>query len=143
MHRFGVTAVGNDGLRSTTTVTYTVTAPHQASGRTAGLTFTLTVPGRCVSPGGSLPLAVTKMGSTKRFRVASYSFFIDTGKPGRKPRARLVAIRAGRHAVALHGIRAGEHKLTLAVLLRSTAKPKQGQPLTTKSLRLTLRFAVC
>ena len=113
----------------------------------------MTVPGRCLAPGGSLHSSLARTGSSTSYRAATFSYYIGRGTPHRRHitvdgkrrtitsySATLVATHAGSVALGLGHLGPGSHTLKLAILLRAIAahhKPK------TRTLTLRLSFDVC
>ena len=148
-HTFTVTATSSDGLAGTATVTYTVAAATKHATRAAGFNFTLTGPGAPIATGGKLALNISKTGSSRTYKVLSYSYYLDlTGsrlrglivdrkrKAARKPK--LVVLRAGPVSLSVKGLGLGRHTVTVVILLQSKIRHKP----TTKSVSLTLPFTI-
>ena len=145
----------NAGQVLSATVTYTVGtsgATRSAQRSSSGVTFTLSAPSACVSPGGKLQVTLATRGASQRYRAVSYGYYVGAGVAVRKH-----VIRHGRHRVivvnipnlSVHGpgaatvplgtAGAGAHTLRLVIGLRATGHRKPR----TKTVTVPISFTVC
>jgi hypothetical protein len=144
-HTFTVsgTVSSNGSHPVSATVTYAVKAATRTVGASfGGYTFTLVGPSGTLPPAGKLTVTVTKAGSSKTYRVVSFSTFIGRGvKHVRHAKvfytANRVTSKPGTYSFSLKGLKAGAHKLRLVVTL--TTKKNRHR---SKTLALTLPFSV-
>jgi hypothetical protein len=148
-HTFTVTATSGDGLTGTATVTYTVAAAKRATHAAAGYRFILTGPGAPIAPGGMLALDIARTGSSKTYKVRSYSYYLDLGGSGLRGlmvdgrrqaagKPNLIASRAGPVSLSVKALGPGRHTVTVVILLRSKTRHKP----TTTPVTLTLPFTI-
>jgi hypothetical protein len=118
----------------------------------AGLAFALTGSANAVPQGQPLSLTLSKSGSSKAYRVISYSYYIGAGVEHRKRvtvhgEHRTITVympnvvRHGPGIVNLSAkdLSAGVHRVKVVILLRAT---RDGQKPTTKTLTLKLSITV-
>ena len=139
----GGTVQSNGNHTVNAAVTYVVKAAAttvRASG--GGYTFTLTGPSGALSPASKLTVTVTRTGTSKKYKVVSYSFFIGRGVRHVKHKhavytANKVASKPGTYSLSLKGLKAGPHKLKLVITLKTKRAPHKK-----KTVSLTLPFSV-